>query len=392
MIRSVTLLGSSSGRNAGDAALLSGIMDSIDEKCGSRLLYEIPTIRPEYIYNNYGNRVRAVSMMPWSASIRMLGIPTFQSIMRTDLSLIFDAILFDRALFNPLFNFLSTLYLMLPAAKKRGKRIGCYNVGIGPVTTPLGKRMLRELADLMDFITVRDQDSADILREIGVSNPRIYVTADAALNVQAAAPARIDEIFQTLGFHEETRILGVNINQYIDTWAGATENRLTKEAFIRTCSESLNECSRKLNSALLFICTQHHDVAITTELMSAVRSDVKKALVSNVQYNHYEIKGILSRVSLLFAMRLHAMILATSELTPVLGLAYQPKCHHYFNALGLPELMMPFTGFSAEDVVSRICAAWERKDDIRRQLATIIPQLKGKALQAAEFVAAINRT
>ncbi len=45
MINSITLLGSSSGRNAGDAALIAGIIDSVDAACGKEVLWEIPTIK-----------------------------------------------------------------------------------------------------------------------------------------------------------------------------------------------------------------------------------------------------------------------------------------------------------------------------------------------------------
>ena len=196
MLTSATLLGSSSGRNAGDAALISGIMDAVDRAIGAPLRYEIPTIRPGYIRDNYPNQTVPISMMPWSGSLKMLGIPTLRSILRTDITLMFDAILFDRALFNPLFNFMSSLHLMLPYARRKGKRMACYNVGTGPVTTPTGRRMLRELAELMDFITVRDQDSYDILRDIGVQNPRIRVTADAALNAPASDRAHAERLLK----------------------------------------------------------------------------------------------------------------------------------------------------------------------------------------------------
>ena len=65
MIKSITLLGSSSGRNAGDAALIAGIMDSVDRRLGRRVSYEIPTINPRYIRECYDNDTVPVGMMPW---------------------------------------------------------------------------------------------------------------------------------------------------------------------------------------------------------------------------------------------------------------------------------------------------------------------------------------
>jgi len=228
MLKAITLLGSSSGRNAGDAALIAAIMDGVDARCGERLLYEIPTIRPAYIRDHYPHRVRPVGMLPWNFSVKMLGLPTLRSVRRTDLTVIFDAILFDRALYNPLFNFMSTLRLILPWAKRRGRRLACYNVGVGPVRTAAGRRMLRTLADLMDFITVRDQESLDILRDVGARNPRIVIGADAAVNAPAADDARVTAILRKAGFEPGEPALGINVNIYVDTWAAPVSGHLRR--------------------------------------------------------------------------------------------------------------------------------------------------------------------
>ena len=232
MINDITLLGSSSGRNAGDAALISGIMESVDAACGKDLTYEIPTPRPSYIRDNYHNQRKAISMMPWHLSMKMLGVPTYRSIMHTDLTLLFDAILFDRSLYNPMFNFLSSLYLMLPKARREGKRMACFNVGAGPITTKTGRKMLREVGELMDFITVRDEDSYRILRDVGITNPRMMVTADAALNVQASDPGQAEDMLCKVGCDPEEEILGINVNTYIDTWAGPDVTPMGKEKFL----------------------------------------------------------------------------------------------------------------------------------------------------------------
>jgi polysaccharide pyruvyl transferase WcaK-like protein len=335
MLNSVTLLGSSSGRNAGDAALMSAIMDSVDHECGTQLLYEIPTINPAFVQKHYSNRTRPVGMLPWHLSVKMLGLPTYRSVRRTDLSLVFDAILFDRALFNPLFNFLSTLHLLLPSAKRKGRKLGFYNVGVGPVHTGLGRKMLRDLAEAMDFITVRDQESQDILVELGVRNPRILLTADAALNVAHSPAERVDALLRELGIPLGEDILAVNINRYLNTWAQPDARPMSKEAFLSVYGAAVNRVADETGAAILFVATQHHDFQLTQELMSKVDRARRKAFLSNTAYSHYDIAGVLSRAGLLFAMRLHAIILCSSSTPPVLGLAYQPMVQFYFNSLGL---------------------------------------------------------
>jgi polysaccharide pyruvyl transferase WcaK-like protein len=391
MLKSITLLGSSSGRNAGDAALLSGIMDSVDKSCKARFLYEIPTIKPEFIRNNYNNRVHPISMLPWNASIKMLGFPTYQSIMRTDLSLVFDAILFDRSLYNPLFNFMSTLYLMLPRARKKGKRMAFFNVGAGPVNTAQGKGILRDLAEIMDFVTVRDQDSYEILKDIGVKSDRILLAADAALNVSPAEGERVERIFKELGLDPKQEILGVNINSYIDTWADPSRTSMGKEKFLAVYAAALNQVSKKLQVPLLFVSSQHQDVSITKELMSRVACPQGAALISNIDYNHHDFKGVLSRISLLFGMRLHAMILASSGLTPVIGLAYQPKCGYYFRTLELDDYIMSFADYAEQNLVELMLRGWEKRPAIKEKLLERIPMLQKEAYKAAELVAAMHR-
>jgi polysaccharide pyruvyl transferase WcaK-like protein len=391
MFKSITLLGSSSGKNAGDAALISGIMDTIDEACAAKLLYEIPTVRPSYILGNYENRVQPVSMLPWALSLKMLGLPTYRSILRTDLTLIFDAILFDRSLYNPLFNYLSTLYLMLPIAKRQGKRLGMFNVGTGPVNTPAGQKMLREVADLMDFITVRDEDSAQILRAIGCKNPHIIVATDAALNVRPCSDERAEQILNSVGLSSAQEILGININRYLDTWAGAGRSSMGRERFLTTYAAALSKVLAELNVPALFVCTQHHDVEITQALMSRVQSPQPLKLLSNVEHNHYEIKGVLGKVALLFGMRLHAVILASSALTPVLGLLYQPKVKYYLKTLGLEACGISFDDFNESALVQHLLKGWERRREIRSQLERVIPVQRGRAKKAATIVAALSR-
>lgn len=391
MIDAITLLGSSSGRNAGDAALMSGLMDTVDEACGERLLYEIPTIKPEFVRRSYANRTRPVGMMPWHLSVKMLGVPTLRSVMRTDLTLLFDAILFDRSLYNPLFNFLSTLALLLPLARKRGKRMACFDVGAGPVDTPAGQRMLRDVAELMDFITVRDRESLDILKAIGVQNPRILLAADAAVNVRPSDDGRVADILRSVGLEPGEEILAININQYLDTWARPRREPMGKDRFLQVYADAINRVADETGASVLFVATQHHDVAITKELMGRITKARKTAMVGNVTHSHYDVKGVLGACSLLFAMRLHASILGASALIPSMGLAYQPKVEFFYNSLGLGDCSLAFDGFTVDGVTHHLLRGWERRSDIRTRLEKRIPALQAEARKPARLVAAMRR-
>ncbi len=391
-MRSITLLGSASGRNAGDAALLSSIMDTIDTACNERLLYEIPTINPEFIWKTYENRVRPVSILPWNLSAKLLGLTTYQSLMRTDLSLVFDATLFDRSLYNPLFNFLSSYYLLLPQAKKRGKKLGCYTVTVGPCRTPRGKDMLKSVLELMDFITVRDQESIDEMRDAGVENPNVIITNDIALQTTPSSKERLEQVYNEIGLTFDKEIIALNVNPYFDSWAGLNNKTpISKEAFIKTYTDALNTALKDIDATLLFVSTQHMDEPLTREIMAGVRTKHKKVLLSNRKYSHFDIRGVMEKVSLLFAMRLHCLILTSAGHTPVSSLNYLPKVTTYMKSLGLSDYGLGFENFSVENLVSHIQKSWENRRSIRTELDGRIPRMKEESLRAAALVATLNR-
>lgn len=390
-INSITILGSSSGRNAGDAALLSGIMDCIDNACGTRMLYEIPTYRPPYIWNNYQNRVRPISMLPWHGTVGMLGVPTLRSIRRSKLTIIYDAMLFDRKLWNPLTNYMSSAWAYMKYLRAKGSLLGFYNVGAGPVNTDWGKRMLRELAEMADFITVRELDSYTLLQKMGIDEDKMLITADNAIPVRSSSPEVVRAIYNELGIPFGEEVLAININSYLNSWAGLGQKTLTAESFIATYAAALNRFLGEVGVPVLFVATQHSDVPVTERLMTAVHAPRGKALFSNVRYNHHDVKGVLEHVSMLFGMRLHANILATSALTPAVALVFQQKVKSYFDLLGLPNNVMSFADFSEDALISQLRYGWSRRVEIRERLSKVIPVLSRETARAADIVAAINR-
>lgn len=390
-LSSITLLGSSSGRNAGDAALIAAIMDGVDEACGRELLYEIPTIRPDYIRDQYPNRTRPVGMMPWHGALRMLGLPTLSSLRRTDAAVVFDACLFDRSLYNPLFNFMSSLSLLLPRVKKLGKPVIGYNVGVGPVFTDPGKRMLKKIADDMDFITVRDTDSLELLQEVGVENPRIRLTADAAVNAPSWSAEQVKSVFADKGLELDEPKLAINVNRYLDTWADAGRESMGKEAFLKVYAEALEGVHSEIGVPIVFVSTQHHDVELSEELAGRLSPGIRTACIDNRVIGHAGTKGVLRHVDLLCGMRLHSLILASSEYTPVVGITYQPKVAFYFRELEQPDRTLSFDDFTPDALKEHMLAGWRDRDELSASLKDRIPVLQQRAAWSGHLLASLSR-
>ena len=268
--KSITVLGNYSGRNAGDAAILAGIFSDISELLPD-ITFEIPTINTKFISENYSNySVKPIGLMPWNFSIKMLGLPTLLSIYRTDLTIITDAILFDRKLFNPLFNYLSTLAVLIPLAKKMGKIIILYNVSLGPANTKIGKKLLKYILNQSDYIILRDVDSLNLLRSLNVVHPRIHLSADSALNNKPASNERVNEIMEKEEITKNKKLIGFNINSYIDAFIRDNKKRLSRTEFTNIIAEVSDRLIEELDVEIVFVITQHMDVRIANEAIGKI--------------------------------------------------------------------------------------------------------------------------
>ncbi len=193
-MKRVTVLGNFSGRNAGDNAILGNLLDDITEKY-SNIKFLIPTWSVGFVNKHFGHHdIKAMGLKPWNMAFKILGYPTYKSMIDTDLILITDNILFDRKYFNPLFNYLSTIALFAPMSKKRNIPILPYNASLGPITTDRGRIAMQKILDASPYLSVRDQQSKDMLDNNKLKYKKIIDGADCAINTKIIDDSRIDQI------------------------------------------------------------------------------------------------------------------------------------------------------------------------------------------------------
>ncbi|KCZ72309.1 hypothetical protein ANME2D_01715 [Candidatus Methanoperedens nitroreducens] len=384
--KSITVLGNYSGRNAGDAAILAGMFSDISTLFPD-VIFEVPSINPKFISESYSNySVRPVGLMPWNFSIKMLGMPTLLSIYRTDLTMITDAILFDRKLFNPLFNYLSTLAILIPLAKKMGKKIVLYNVSLGPVDTEMGKKLLKSILDQADCVILRDIDSLHLLKSLGVANTRIHLSADSALNNKPAPKERVKEIMEKEGISKNQKLIGFNINSYIDVFISGDKKSLSRVEFTDIVAEVSDRIIKELNAELIFIITQHMDVKIAQEAIGKIKNQNHVKLISNSKYTHNDIMGIMGELDLLIGMRTHSLILASAMYVPLVGIIPYPKSRSFMREIGQEDRTIEFTNFNAENLFALVKSTWDQREQIKEQLQPRIKKLKETASGSANLL------
>jgi polysaccharide pyruvyl transferase WcaK-like protein len=380
----ITLLGSNSGNNAGDAAILASILDVVTKQLPTAEFF-VPTTKPSFTDNAYGNQynVKGVNVMPWTGSLRLLGIPTINLLRKSDCALICDGIIFDKKLFNPAFNFLITLFFLVPFAKLFNCKLVCYSTGIGPFNTKIGRLMARILINACDLVMMREKDSQKLCEEIGVTQ-EVLLTGDAAFLNKVSDDNSLKSVTKAEGINLDANLFGINVTSYIDQWLEADNRVKSKDEYLALLSRSINRAKSLIPGGFnpVLFCTHPMDLPCAEK----VAKDVNGKVVSNTKYLSHDLMAVMKKCQLFMGMRFHSLILASAVEAPIIGLVYAPKVRSYMRLLESTDVSLELGKLTEDSLVQTIVSAWNRRDEIRSRQKVHVDQLKVGAQNAANLL------
>ncbi|MDD6255495.1 MAG: polysaccharide pyruvyl transferase CsaB [Eubacteriales bacterium] len=220
-------------------------------------------------------------------------------------------------------------WIMNEAAKH--SRLVMYANGIGPVIRAKNRARVRGAVEKAGLITLRDSKSADTLREMGVTDKELHVTADPVFAYKGAdvyrAKNKSDELLK-----EKLPETGADrpfVAVSLRDWQAADPDFDSKTA------ELCDFIHEKSGMEIVFIVMQRpNDEDISRRVMGLMNS---RAFLLNDYEGTDDLMGITGRASFILCMRLHTLIFAAHMGVPTLGIVYDPKVREYLGMLGMPS-------------------------------------------------------
>ena len=226
-----------------------------------------------------------------------------------------------------------------------------YGQGIGPLSHPRHRELVKRALERAEVITLRDEASAKLLGQIGVHCP-FTVTADPVLSLVKRSAER-----------DERRI----------GWAlhGGLCSRRTLEVL----GEAMMELNRQGYASILLPFYPRQDSRAVERL-----STWGKAVGPDC------VRREIGRCGRVVSMRLHGLILGAATGSRVLALSDDPKVAGFLDGMELPEGRVPeclTAGELVEEVLhrarqaepKRLKEAKRRLEENRRQLEMLITKL-----------------
>lgn len=307
--------------NAGDEALLSAITSSI-KSLEPAARFVVFSGHPERTNSLHG--IHAVHYMnPWQVVRELID----SDLLISGGGSIFQDVTSARSL---------PYYISVVAlARFLQKPVIFYAQGVGPIKRKFSQMLMRLIANRVNLITLRDRDSALYLERMGVTRPPLIITADPvfSLEPEPADCERIQNLLEEATGHRQP-LLGV-----------AVRNWPALEGYQTELARLLDEMAERGYGILFIPMAYPEDMAASHRVMELMKS---KAQLIDKNLDSREHLALISKLDLMIAMRLHALIFAASRGVAFAGISYDPKIDAFLKLFGLNPLPSKYSDMKKE--------------------------------------------
>lgn len=378
----ILIQNSDSPHNRGDRAILVGVIELVRERWPGAEIWALSQY-PERDEKWFG--IRFLDQSPYSTSPREWA--RLARFARES-----DLVLFGGGeILKDYTNRLGLVYWLLKTWMLRRANPNLVGVfqGIGPTTTRFGRWAIRRTVDLTRAFIVRDGESKVKLEAWGVRTPVIESVDPAVLGVPRPPAADLGEL--------EPRLDGA-VGFGVRRWfhyrpAGWLPNRFRPqqrdedprvERYRRSLAQAADRMVEATGKTIVFLPmhleASEGDAQFSREVIALMRYPDAAVVVEADDYASEELAGIMSRLSVMLASRLHSAILATTASVPTFVLYYVDKGRLFFEQLGFETHAAPIEAALEPDagewIADNLLGLMSHRSEVRRSIAVSLDAMQ----------------
>ena len=278
-------------------------------------------------------------------------------------------------------------------AKVLGKRVVLYAQSVGPIYRWITGRIAKFVFDRVDLILLRDKQSLNILKNIRVVNPNVYVTADAAFCMDLSRTGENQIAKYRLETKKEIVVDDKNpkISISVRKWrffktSNGYEMYLDKIAELVVWLVEVKKVFVIFASTCTNFYNYHHDDRLVAlDIINRVKNingkSLRRVKLLLGEYTPYELSEFYSTVDLHIGTRMHSNILALIVGTPILAIGYEFKTKGLLEQIGMEEFFVDINEMRLEEVKAKIEYILENRMDVKKKIQTNVAALKRRAKQ-----------
>ncbi|MFH8253442.1 polysaccharide pyruvyl transferase family protein [Streptomyces roseolus] len=355
----VGVLGSYGGKNVGDEAILTAMLDRVQ---GARPDARIVVFSRD---PDYSRGVRPdVEAVGWEGVTRER---TSEHLRRLDVLVLGGGgILYDTE---------ARRYLRLVrTAQAHGVPVFTYAVGAGPLTDEVDREWVRSALTDAAAVTVRDEESKLVLEEAGLERP-ITVTADPALLLRPGDSG--EDLLRAEAVPRGVRLVGMSVRE-----PGRAASHLDEHGYHQLLAQVGDFLVNRLDAHVVFVPMERDDIRHAHAVASHM-ADAGACTVLRGASRPQQVLDIVKRLDLAIGMRLHFLVFAALAGVPLLPLPYAGKVFDFAQRIGAPALR----GVTRENVgllLAEVDRLWDERPARLAETAARTAAMRTRADRTAE--------
>jgi polysaccharide pyruvyl transferase CsaB len=253
----------------------------------------------------------------------------------------------------------------LRMAKLLGVPVVCCGVGALPMQTRVQRFLARTTLDRMDLITLRDSESLERLKALGVTRVPMHLTADLAFLLLPKLDG--NPLIEAKIRNGGSVSVGMNIRTqdpmylFYSRW----EDDQLIDMMTQVCDRLTDEMDANIVFLPMETCERgkeyhHHmfDDIIGRKIRKRIKHPERFTILGR-EFTPSELKGLLSHLDLLIAMRLHTLLIASDQGVPMIAFDYAPKLRSFMSSLGKEDFLLSTADLDASKMMAMVRKAME---------------------------------
>jgi polysaccharide pyruvyl transferase CsaB len=270
---------------------------------------------------------------------------------------------------------------IIKLAQWLGKPTFIYSQGIGPVNNRKFWPWIRSTMAKCAYISVRDEESAQLLVQMGVNADRIEVAPDPVMGLPLrVAGTKPEAAASAASGSADQPVIGVSVR----FWEADRSELAALADALRRVMEGAAVQVRLLPF--------HHptdaeasDEVIARMARAGAGAPASSVTIARAVTHPQDMLAEVASCELVIGMRLHSLIYAASQHVPMVGISYDPKIDHFMHRLGM-EPAASTRSIDAEKLSEHVLQLLASREEWRSRTQTAIDNLKSQAQQPAKQI------
>jgi polysaccharide pyruvyl transferase WcaK-like protein len=275
-----------------------------------------------------------------------------------------------------------------------GKKLILFPQTFGPFKGSFARRIARYIVSHSECVYLRDKKSIDDARKLLPASQadKVRFCFDVGFLLKPEAKPNYDSSWIAAAKANSRPLVGFNVSGLLYSGGYTGKNEFGLKADYRLLVEKMIDYFIREKSAAVALISHvqsehlggapgEGDDAVCREIFTRLQPKYPGQLFfAGADFTSPQVKSVIAQCDFFTGSRMHACIAALSQGVPAVAISYSDKFVGVLETIGMTEAVADPRKLDENQILQIIGEAFDRRENSRRHLLTVIPEVQAKAI------------